>query len=356
MKELKVDKKTSRNQRRLLDLAYRIDPKLATTLVEKYDDDPARKHEKERMNRQLETLRIKSDSDIDDDKSKLTKKNEDVLIQGVWMKLASLNASRISNKHIREFRKYFILSSTLPLGKSYPFFAYSIQNAVLRFKDTDQANIILRSLFNSIRDSVDLSTRIFGLLSNRKPHGLSHLFENDDAMIIISAGEREKGIDYIKNWLYRNLHSKIIISDGYFSPEELDILKLISEVNPSCEVTILTSYKHLMKSGVKRPWQESFTHYWNSSISSEAPPPTEIIIVNEEPNGDYPIHDRWWISDKSGLNVGTSLNSLGHNKTSELKTLSENDTMLKLKEIQKYIDRIKTNIGNRRINYELFSM
>ena len=75
----------------------------------------------------------------------------------------------------------------------------------------------------------------------------------------------------------------------------------------------------------------------------QSPPKTEIVVIGGEKTKDSPIHDRWLVSGMSGLRFGTSLNTLGLTKDSEISEMSPADTEQKTAEIGQYLAREKTD-------------
>jgi hypothetical protein len=73
---------------------------------------------------------------------------------------------------------------------------------------------------------------------------------------------------------------------------------------------------------VSFPWEEAYRRYWYENLSDQKPPETDIVIVGTQKGGDLPIHDRWWVTGGKGLRFGSSFNSLGQKKDSEVSSLT----------------------------------
>ena len=69
------------------------------------------------------------------------------------------------------------------------------------------------------------------------------------------------------------------------------------------------------------------------------PPYTEIVIVGTKEHGVATIHDRWWMTNNSGISMGTSFNSLGRLKSSELRIMSAVEAGQREKEVDKFLYR-----------------
>ena len=149
------------------------------------------------------------------------------------------------------------------------------------------------------------------------------------------------------------MHKYLTISDNYFGPEDLDVLQLLQSVKPSCRVQILTSKIHNEK--LQPSVEDAFRLKW-TQMFEQAPPDTTIIIVSAEPNGDFPIHDRWWLTKGAGLRVGTSYNSLGGKKLSEISIFSAEEAESCENDVNQYLHRTKREDQGRRILYTLFTL
>jgi hypothetical protein len=87
-------------------------------------------------------------------------------------------------------------------------------------------------------------------------------------------------------------------------------------------------------------WQERFDF---------DPPSTEFAVVGCGPEGKHPIHDRWIVAENSGLRVGSSLNSIGLTRTSDLSEIGSSDILDKWQEINIYFDRPPKLIAGEKV-------
>src|SRR5690606_10093736 len=110
--------------------------------------------------------------------------------------------------------------------------------------------------------------------------------------------------------------------DPYFSENELSILLLVKEFNPTCHVTVLTSKQggknshHDPDNPNRSTNSEVYLRAWDK-ISSQPPIDSTIKIVWDKNSNECPFHDRWYIAGdgKSCLHLGTSLNGLGNRES-----------------------------------------
>jgi hypothetical protein len=123
---------------------------------------------------------------------------------------------------------------------------------------------------------------------------------------------------------------------------------------PACKVSILTSKKH--QSQVSQSFEDSFRTQWYVNISDQDPPTTDIVVAGMESTGALPVHDRWWISNGSGIRIGTSLNSLGIGSSSEISILTSDEAKAREREIDQYLNRERREYNKERIQYTLFTL
>src|SRR5690606_7961628 len=97
-------------------------------------------------------------------------------------------------------------------------------------------------------------------------------------------------------------------------------IKLVNDEVGPILIKVLTSREHI-KNVTKGDPQEEFSSAWRE-LSDMAPPDIEIIIVGYGNKGTHPIHDRWLISNGKGLRFGTSINSVGITRTTEISELN----------------------------------
>ncbi len=75
-----------------------------------------------------------------------------------------------------------------------------------------------------------------------------------------------------------------------------------------------------------------------------------------EASGDLPIHDRWWITQGHGLRMGTSFNSLGGKRESEISILADHEIVQREQEIDEFLNFRKREHNGERLNIHAFSI
>jgi len=343
-------------QRRIIDLAYKIDPSFADQLASVVDNDPARVLAQVELRQHLKTLKLKekmlaTSQDAIDSKSHIS-----LYPQAAWMNLAALNSGKISTFHFSQLVPYIQDAATLPISEAYPILAWIIENTTRRMSNTPQARSSIIPIFNTTLQGAELAAR----LTTRFTHRLD-LIKKDairrsgiSKSVIIKARERDKAIKLLSQWFEDEVQDYLKICDPYFSHEDLDILRLLYFVKPNCEVYVLTSRKHQDK-GIQN-LEDHYRSYWRSHFPGIKLPKIEIIVVGTQSSGDSPIHERWLLTNETGLRIGTSYNSLGITKTSEISFLTQDEAAQRELEADKYLKREKQEYNNERIDYLLFTL
>ncbi|MGE4532036.1 MAG: hypothetical protein AB7C98_12090 [Acidithiobacillus sp.] len=165
-----------------------------------------------------------------------------------------------------------------------------------------------------------------------------------------SAGEREKALQRLKEWASKAT-GFIKITDPYFGLEELELIKLIRDENPEIKITILTSRENQKE--IQQPWDESYGAHWRLKVSDADSGYVQIVVIGKGSSGGHPIHDRWWLSENSGLRLGTSTNGLGL-RLSEISKISDGELPNMINEVDKLIFRQVRMIENENLSHSSF--
>lgn len=340
-------------RRRIIDFAHRLDPEFAGSLAAESDDDPGRELARSRTTRRIESLKIRER--IASGQENPLKMNHDYKqqVEVAQMMLTSLNSNRISTSSIAYTRPFIKQASQMNLEDAYVMLTWIVENAVRRHADTDQANTLLRGLFHASCLSAELAFKIAQRIRSITDNGVSAARRAESSSdTLIHPGERDKAFSIIKEWASAAT-GFIKITDPYFGLDELDFVNLIRSVNPSVPIFILTSRKHQMKTS--QPWDDAYQSHWRMKISDSDAGEVTVTVVGKIPNDEHPIHDRWWLTENNGLRFGTSANSMGMVKVSEISELDESDTVSKLTELDRYLSGIKL-LGTEKLRYLSFRL
>ena len=354
---LESGRETYSSQKRIIDTMYRLDPKFAKTLISTID--PAKNDERicDLLKEHYESLevakKIKNDTELKDKE----KENNRVVVKALVNALKSLNSEKISPKKLSELLNYLKLGNQLPLHEVFPVYLYYLSNCSKTYNAKKLTGNVANIHIENFREAVK-ATELVRLLSHKRKvtekSSRRHFIDSEfSANHVVNHSTREEAMRYIKDWMSENAKDFLIIADPYFEESDLEILKWI---NDSCEnnieVDILGS-----KNGNDLEIENKFHAYWKK-ISDQYPPFTSITFCwIPEKNNSTPFHDRWIITKDGGLRLGTSINSLGIIKESEISVMQTTDA-LKIQEniLIEYIGRKKKAHNNQRLSYKVFTI
>ena len=305
-------------RRHLVDIAYRVDEELAKKLIDEFDDDQA----KRRAQSQIKMLEVRKtiieiEGRPDEDNLLMQLRDAEIHKLGLML-LRALNSGRIQHFHPNQIRDYVELAAQHPLDRSYPLLTWYVENAVRRYCNTDHASAFLRPIL----DACVVGAQLAGQISGRSLIRLKALKHKSTDLsntnsVIVTPESRNEAMGILRRWLERKLSNEVKIHDPYFSPTDLSWLQLIRTINPKVVITIMTSRRHQPSVPVGSELQDVYLEAWRR-LYDQLPPRTQIAIIGGERSKESPIHDRWLLSGGAGLRFGSSFNSLGITKESEI--------------------------------------
>jgi hypothetical protein len=269
------------------------------------------------------------------------------------MKLGDLNAG-VATIRPSELEEYTQLAGEYPLSEGYPIMCWVIQNSVLRFRGKDQEVSQLGPILDAALLSAGLARQLAArtVAQYRSARDEVRIKESKE-LIVVRPGERERGLNFIREWVRSQAPDYLKICDPFFSLPDLEILKLIKDIRPECEVKILTSRKEQIRRAVETPYENAFRQHLRLHVLVDDPPSTEIVIAGVASTDDSPIHDRWWLTDSSGLRIGTSFNSLGLSKESEVSIIAESEAAVLESRVDEYLIGRRREFKNERVTYNI---
>jgi len=343
-------------RKNLIDLSYKINSEFAESMVSITDDDPVKKVIKAEMKEELLIHDLKHEMINSTDVLNL-KVPYHQYSETSWRLLAALNGKRILPLPIKQSLYYLEAASNLSLSNSYPIYSWILENA--KYKNIQQnEDLLIRSGFNNM---IMLSKFMLELNSQ---NNISFEKFNDfydrtsESSVLITPGEKKLAEDYLINWIKeKNLVNRIFICDPYFTLEELDYIQLLKSVNDDLSFTVITSRQAHDSKGIKGDLSALYDAYWKNNISDQEPPDIKVIVIGTSTHGLTPIHDRWILTDTNeGLRLGTSLNSLGVSKESEISVLDEGSGLIVREVLNKYINEDEKEFKGEKLKYNTFSM
>lgn len=304
------------NRKKILDFAYGIDPALATTLIGLLDDDLARAPAKDALKKRVSHLQLVKNSANDPAKVDVSKSDYEELVEISRTNLGAFNANRLSAKKLEEFKSLAQISSNMPLSDAKHVWSWILANHISKHSSA----LVLKEL-KFIFEAILLSAELVLALTGTRSKDISNIKNFGATDFLIEPGDRDKYLECVKNWLEITQPKKIKITDPFFGPQDLDLIKIMIDVIPNLEIIVLTSKKHCRSEGTT-DIDELFHITW-TQISDMSPPDLTINVINVAETNEHPIHDRWILAESSGLRLGTSNNSIGINKISEISELSD---------------------------------
>ena len=100
---------------------------------------------------------------------------------------------------------------------------------------------------------------------------------------------------------------------------------------------------------------DAFLSAWKQECDQD-PPDTEIIaMAYAEEQTKHVIHDRWLITGDAGLRLGTSFNSLGENKLSEISVIDSSRVRDLQGQLSQYLRRQRM-VDGAKLQYITFTI
>ena len=300
----------SRKQK-LLDIVYNIDPELADDFIELADGDRARKNDKKALEARLKLQRLQKEAATDPDKVDLNEESDKDISELSIRNLAALNANRISARPVDDFKRMLTRAPSLPFESAYSVWSWALENAIRKGGSNSKGEKVIVSLYHAVLASGELLASL--LHGNVLALGAGSFPQSG----LVKPGGRDSAFTSIMNWAKQIDGQTITITDPYFGPEDVDLLFEIAKAAPSSDLQVLTGRRHLKKVVSGGGYEEKFNESWRS-ICDVTPSDISIFIIGVNKDGDHPIHDRWIVANNTGLRLGTSANSLGVSKISEV--------------------------------------
>lgn len=332
-------------EKRLIDLAYQVNPEFANSLVSSIDNNSVDLKNKEKnLKKQIESFKIREKIVNDKGKEKLDEigyKEIDTFAQACWQSYAGLMSGNIKPRRPDLLKEYLRIASKITIEKAFPIFSYFVENINRKSSEYE-----IKAIFDASKIAANFS------LANKhhkeKTYNEIEDFHNEHSdVLLVNKGEREESIKFIAVKLMGSDQSqikKIIIVDPYFEKEDLKfIYSLYQEFdNDDVEFKILTCKSE--KGSTKD--KESFKDYWKNFVSSQQPPDITVNVVVDESTMGKPFHDRYIIGEYNGLSITGSINGLGKDKELNISLLSE--TLRKDRELL-FLSYLNNNVKYRRL-------
>lgn len=354
-----VDASNNERRERVIEMAHRIDEEWAASLVSTTDDDPVRASMRHSTQKKQIELKIRKSLNSSDWEFEEGVDAED-LARACWKELGVLNATGVTARSVAEVNKLLELAGAGSLGDSYPTIAFATETIVRRYAGTGQAIDYLRPLFDSFSEAADMMRQVAVGDSWSRTSTRDILRQESSASsivdIVVGPGQREQAIVEVKRWLMEVKPTELTIVDPYFGPTDLDALVTIQAIVPDCQVRVLTSIKNQPKLSDDRDYSQIYGEAWRRNVSLSPPPESLICIAGTLNDGSLPIHDRWWACEESALDFGTSWNSLGHLKTSVIRSVRGRHAIARLEELAPFFRMKSRGADGTKYKYVSFTL
>lgn len=343
-------------QRNIIDSMYRMDSTFTSELIKSIDKEDKGTKDLKLLKNYYETLEIANKVKNNQTLEQRETQNNRIIIDAIFKAYGALNSGKITIKKIPDVAKYLNIGSTMPLHETMPIFLFYLSNCSKNIFPKNVANNLKDINKNNFREMVK-ATNLIQILSKRRKLNESEtrkffIDEDFSSNLPVKPGNREDAMAFIKQWMIDEMKEFIIYADSYFGIQDLEILKMIKEVNPDIDINILAT-DDVFKENI----EEEYKNYWKK-ISDEIPPFTNFTFCWLAEDKNYrPIHDRWIITKNGGLRLGTSFNSLGIKRDSEISVMKPNDALnIQENTLKDYISKKKKEISNQRVSYKSFTL
>jgi len=334
----------SRWRRNLVDLADTISADMSELVSELSDEDPARLEMKRRFDRDIAIHGIRKRLGDDGD-SQLEDGAASEVSDAAHRNLCSLISGRMQPKDPEKMIGTLVQSGEMYLPEAYPVLAWYIENSASKCVREADAVSRIRPLLEVVMLSSEIALSTANRIGASKTRAtLPAVGLVSEGALMVRPGQRQDALEFIRYWLRSNASDSIVLCDAYFSSTDCEFLQLVLAECPEANVTVLTSMSAVSSASFDR---DAFLNQWKL-VSDDEPPSTEIIaMAGYENKGQVLIHDRWLISGTAALRMGTSFNSLGVGKLSELSPVVSSECPAVLDEVSKYRDKRRVVNGVR---------
>jgi hypothetical protein len=354
---LNAEEDLGNEQRAIIDLADRLGEDFTKSLISDMENDPAiLSRRKAPAVRRSEVNNIMRRFPSRVTVSEVEALKDETAAELCWSMLAGLNAGTVAYCSVDKTAPLLARASQMSLAHAYPIFAWAIQNSVVCHSKTPFGTRHLVQLFEACAAACEFGIRLSSRRIGYQRISLEPLTSPDQSEAVeIGAGEREKAVQFIREWLTENKSQQLIISDPYFGPSDLELIRIILEAQPSCTVEVLAGEKKQRDLGLNPPYDQEYQQQWRT-ISRHDPPDTRIVVVGFAAGLDSPVHERYIIGDSCGLELGISFSGLGRNKVSKISRLSPEVASAQRSTLEPFLACRLREQNRQRLRYTSFTL
>jgi hypothetical protein len=336
-------------RRNLIDIADRTKDGLAEELLKNMDDDPARARARAQVKRAIDISRAKNELDSLNSEH-LDPGVRKYISEAAWRNFESALNYRTPHRPNDRMLGALQVSSDLDVEKIYPVLAWYVENLRQRFQTFDDVSREILPVFEALLLTTELASNV--LVEYQQRMRLSASPSSSTGMFV-APRDRHAALQFIAQWLRGDSSGSYVICDPYFGPDGVDFLQLLACERPNAKISVLTSIQHgkVFVDADGNPYLSA----WRRSYDGD-PPETEVIGIGRE-GLDQPlvVHDRWLLGESRGLRLGTSVNSIGEGKLSEISHMDCQDCGNCMTKLRPFLSRHRV-VGGERIQYATLSL
>jgi hypothetical protein len=343
-------------QKNIVDSIYRLDSGFAKELIKSIDKEDKESKNTKLLKNYYETLEVANKIKNNQTLEQKEKLNNKMIIRGILKAYGALNSGKITIKKVPDVAKYLQIGYKLPLHETLPIYMFYLSNCARIVFPKNTTNNFTEINRNNFKEIVK-ATNLIQVLSQRRKLNESttrkfFIDEDFSSNLAVKPGTREEAMSFIKQWMIDEMKEFVIYADSYFEAQDLEILKMIKEVDADIDINILAT-DDVFKNNIEDEYQKQW-----KKISHEIPPFANFTFCWLPEDKNYrPIHDRWIITKGGGLRLGTSFNSLGIKRESEISLMNSNEALNILENTLKdYISKRKKETNNQRLSYKSFTL
>lgn len=302
--------------RKLIDVAYQVDKGIAQRIISTLDSDPARNKMVEPSNNYLDNLELEKTvlKDYEQFSKIRSRKNMEEV---AWNMLGELNAKKRNAKEISQAYSIIRSASKIPFLQSIYLFEFFSQNAIRN----ESSRSLLIPFYEASYSNAKLVFDLICSLSSKSNNLSFNTYEHKDSFLAVP-GSRHEAMNFIGSIIKESDSKDIYIVDPYFSELDMPFINDISNWSYGTKISVLTSSESKGEFS-----NDQYITSWNE-ISSENPPSVFFVKATNH-HKQTPFHDRWiLLYDKGiGIRLGTSINSIGGHKVSDISLMHSADVM-----------------------------
>jgi hypothetical protein len=338
-----------------LDMLHRLNPEAAAAFSSVTDSDPARRRVQFLLQLDLEEIQLAKkvrDADSLEDADRDFRSLPDACLR----ELASLNNSRVTTRSFDDNIELISSAKEFPIDLAYPVFAFAIEATALRYEQTAQATEYLRPLFNAAIESWDLAVVATTVGDGRAaPEFLGGREESPRTSLHVANGMRDQTIKTICNWIGESKSTYLKVVDPFFRAADLETLLLFAAQVPHAEITLVTSmFATRPPQGMSR--QEEFQASWRHHFKTGREPFCQVVIAGIASSGQFSVHNRWIVLDDLGIDLGTSIGSIGGERSHTVMQIDHSTVSQCNAEIDEFASMQRKYFQEERLKYECFSL